>query len=68
MTTILKEDTESKRTLRISDDGFDVLGWVELAIVDNGEVTATIDLHLNELFPALIGFHAKYTKDDDEQF
>lgn len=49
-------DIDAKK-LEISDESFQVPGFVELNIGQE-----TIDLHITDLMPAFIAFDAKYSK------
>lgn len=46
--------------LEISDEGFNSPGWLSLVIKgDDGDYVHGIDVHIDELLPAIIGFDAK---------
>jgi hypothetical protein len=47
------KDQEQK--LILTDDEFDVYGWVHLVVEDK-----EIDIHINDLYPAVLAFMEKY--------
>ena len=63
----LKDDDS---TLILDDSEFDVPGWIMLTIKneDTG-IDGMVELHIKDLMPAMIAFHAKYTQDlpDEEE-
>jgi hypothetical protein len=59
MRTILKCD--DGQFLSISDDNFDLPGWVTVKI-DTGKDSLETDILIEDLMPALIGFDAKYSR------
>lgn len=49
-------------TLELSDDQFDVPGWISFHIQEGQE----IELHIKDILPALIAFDVKYSSKEKE--
>jgi len=52
--------TEDDQKLEITNDGFSVNGWVHLTLGSED-----IDVHLNDLMPALIALDAAYNRQNN---
>lgn len=64
MKIVLQEpdDISDDNGLWLSDNGFDVFGWVTVTVGDYSQ-----DIHIEELHGAVVGLYSKYRNELDKE-
>ena len=65
----IKNSNSEPEKLILTDDNYDGAGWVELVITSDvdDEPTLSFEVHVTDLYPALMAFKVKYDEKKKEE-